>query len=270
MSSGIRSKPHPNIAAATCIPFPVLKTLRLKSLYPFTNDIIFRGNSGTLEYLEFHIDKDTVNMLNSARVFENKHKVLQNVTVAKISDNDNNPLESGADMNIFFSNLTSNAQVLKLSTPLMFEAMMATAQHRHGFNHIQVLTVGSSRLSLFNVLSLLKVLPNLMDLTCVIDRLGTELEHIDTDILPDYIVATYGGIGRYLKSWTNTGYTNLRNSEEVIKYIMLLTLVCPRLHRLGVVNHTIPILKRIVGTALESNPFNKYAVRLGLLVDFIR
>ncbi|KAJ2040495.1 hypothetical protein H4S03_000974, partial [Coemansia sp. S3946] len=118
MNSGIRSKHHPNITTATCIPFPVLKTLRLKSLYPFTDDIIFRGNSATLEYLEFLIDKDTVNMLNSARVFENKHKVLRNLIVAKISDNDNNPL-----------------------------------------------------------------------------GLGTELEHIDTDILPDYIVATYGGVG---------------------------------------------------------------------------
>ncbi|KAJ1814833.1 hypothetical protein H4S02_009957, partial [Coemansia sp. RSA 2611] len=45
------------------------------------DDVLFRGNNATLEYLDFHLDIDTVLMLSQRRVFENRHKALQHVIV---------------------------------------------------------------------------------------------------------------------------------------------------------------------------------------------
>ncbi|KAJ2070048.1 hypothetical protein GGI08_000031 [Coemansia sp. S2] len=55
-----------------------------------------------------------------------------------------------------------------------------------GFNDLQEFDTGSDSLSLFKVFALLKAFPALVKLRSKICGLGSELEHIATDDLPDY------------------------------------------------------------------------------------
>ncbi|KAJ2078616.1 hypothetical protein GGI09_008027, partial [Coemansia sp. S100] len=71
-------------AIADIAPFPSLKKLKLKGMYPFADDVLFRGNITTLEYLEIPICGSDVVTLNDYKVFESKHKVLRTVRIGDI------------------------------------------------------------------------------------------------------------------------------------------------------------------------------------------
>ncbi|KAJ2749833.1 hypothetical protein GGI19_005450, partial [Coemansia pectinata] len=51
------------------VPFPRLLRLSVLSNYPFGDDVLFRGNAGTLEYLELRLLPETISMLKKYRVF---------------------------------------------------------------------------------------------------------------------------------------------------------------------------------------------------------
>ncbi|KAJ1924609.1 hypothetical protein LPJ71_000462, partial [Coemansia sp. S17] len=56
------------------VPFPGLKTLVLAIPYPFEDDVLFRGNNETLEYLNFCLDDEIIAKLIRGRVLEGKNK----------------------------------------------------------------------------------------------------------------------------------------------------------------------------------------------------
>ncbi|KAJ1882369.1 hypothetical protein LPJ71_010146, partial [Coemansia sp. S17] len=82
ISPRIRSSDMESIA--DIVPFPSLKKLKLRGMYPFADDVLFRGNITTLEYLEIPIGGSDVVMLNDYKVFESKHKVLRTVRIGDI------------------------------------------------------------------------------------------------------------------------------------------------------------------------------------------
>ncbi|KAJ2797717.1 hypothetical protein H4S07_005876, partial [Coemansia furcata] len=63
------------------VPFPKLKKLRINMEYPFGDDVLFRGNSETLEKLHIELDILTIVMLKRYNVFTgNKFKRLHNIS----------------------------------------------------------------------------------------------------------------------------------------------------------------------------------------------
>ncbi|KAJ2898713.1 hypothetical protein IWW38_001261, partial [Coemansia aciculifera] len=147
------------------VPFPVLKRLSIGSSYPFAEDVVFRGNSGTLEKLSITLDKDLVDILNNERVFENPNKVLRTVTV-KLSKNFNGiNMVPDDDISRFFCNLTSAARFVSLPKfPAARIAASPAELYQHGFNHVQVLHVQPDGLTFYHMLCLLKLLPALVKL----------------------------------------------------------------------------------------------------------
>ncbi|KAJ2057351.1 hypothetical protein GGI17_005692 [Coemansia sp. S146] len=64
------------------IPFPSLQCLRLKLDHPFDDDVLFGGNSATLECLEVGLGRTTIDMLRSFNVFTpTSHPRLQCVKI---------------------------------------------------------------------------------------------------------------------------------------------------------------------------------------------
>ncbi|KAJ2828032.1 hypothetical protein GGI24_002499, partial [Coemansia furcata] len=51
------------------VPFPRLQRLTATSAYPFGDDVVFRGNADTLEFLELELPLETVSMLREYKVF---------------------------------------------------------------------------------------------------------------------------------------------------------------------------------------------------------
>ncbi|KAJ2468762.1 hypothetical protein GGI03_000791 [Coemansia sp. RSA 2337] len=65
------------VFAPGIVPFPVLKSLQLQMGYPFGDDVMFRGNSATLEELEIRLSREMMAMLNNSQAFGKEYKNLK-------------------------------------------------------------------------------------------------------------------------------------------------------------------------------------------------
>ncbi|KAJ2051904.1 hypothetical protein GGI08_005150 [Coemansia sp. S2] len=120
-------------------------------------------------------------------------------------------------------------------------------------------------MSLLNVLRLLKVLPSLIKIACGFDSLGSELEDIAANDLPNYIVSTYCNTGKNLQTISNQGIGG-QMRPVVPEYVILLALVCPKLRRIDLTPNTISDFQGKVAEALQSSPYSKYSSQLNHLL----
>ncbi|KAJ2343080.1 hypothetical protein GGH92_005086, partial [Coemansia sp. RSA 2673] len=176
--------------------------LLLEITYPYTDDVLLRGNSATLRHLGIKIDKNTVNVLSKCQVFISKYK-NRVVHISKSSQPDELALVSDADMDRFICNLVGAAQMLSLTSWMPVSRLVVVAPPAHGFMCLKALEVRLIDLTLFDILRLLKVLPNLVKLTCGFGSLGSELEDIAAKDLPNYVASTFSNTGKNLQIISN-------------------------------------------------------------------
>ncbi|KAJ2840538.1 hypothetical protein FBU31_000328, partial [Coemansia sp. 'formosensis'] len=93
-------------AANDLVVFPVLKYAKLVSVYPFADDVLFRGNNATLSYLSIPLDKSTVEMLYRCRIFESNRAALQSVVLRVNFGNEDLSLVSETIMSKFLSSVS--------------------------------------------------------------------------------------------------------------------------------------------------------------------
>ncbi|KAJ2068647.1 hypothetical protein GGI08_000762 [Coemansia sp. S2] len=231
----------------------MLRSLILNDQYAFDNDVLFRGNSATLEYPHIIIDKHFLEMCNKSRVFENKHKALRHLIIHGDYSDDELYLISKDDMNKLLNNLVSNAKRL---------------QHGLGFQNIRIFETTFKEMSLSYVLCILKALPAITRLRSGINGVGHMLAQFENDDLPDHIVSTYGDVGSKLEVWEMTSFDS-RCETDIINCILLLALVCPNLRREELVPKSVPDYRNKITEALESDQYRKYASQLSHVCDII-
>ncbi|KAJ2419955.1 hypothetical protein GGF41_004439, partial [Coemansia sp. RSA 2531] len=71
----------------------------------------------------------------------------------------------------------------------MGKVCLSAIEHGQGFKSIKILHLCDS-LSVFDVFSMLKAIPALVEFRCGIKSLGPELDNISDSELPDYIAST--------------------------------------------------------------------------------
>ncbi|KAJ2097337.1 hypothetical protein GGI16_004587 [Coemansia sp. S142-1] len=251
------------VSVPNVLPLPSLKSLYVGIPYLYTDDVLFRGNSASLKGLVINIDQNTVNVLNRNQVFRNNYKNLK-VIIEKTYPDEDLTLISDADMNKFFSSLVGTARTLKLASEVSFNYLIAAAPP-NGFEYLQALCITKDNMALFDVLRLLKALPSLIKIACGFDSLGSELENIAANDLPNYITSTYCNTGKNLQIISNQGIGGLVR-PVVTEYVILLALVCPKLRRVDLTPDGISDFQGKVAKALQSIPYSKYTSELDRLL----
>ncbi|KAJ2103423.1 translation machinery-associated protein 16 [Coemansia sp. S100] len=196
------------------VPFPVLKSTKVLLPYPFAGDELFRGNSSTLKHLDFWIDENAVNVIYGGGALS-KHRDLQ-VTISRVYYGIPN-LPEGT-MDLFLASLAGAARSLTLPASVVVKNIQVAVQGDYKFEHIQVFEATLDKLSLFSILCLLKALPALIELRCGISGLGSELEGVSANRLPDHIASTYGALGQNLRVW-HIPSTNHDDDDNIIECI---------------------------------------------------
>ncbi|KAJ2432013.1 hypothetical protein GGF41_000259 [Coemansia sp. RSA 2531] len=255
-----------NIMITKKVIFPVLRTLRLPFSYPFNDDVLFRGNTATLEYLDARFNHDTILMLNKSLVFESKNKVLRNVKINWPSVDMDTAEWPRVDTNKCFSHLVSAAKILTVSNEGVANVCAIAAQYGQGFQNIKVFDVHSGDLLFSDVICLLNLLPALVELRGGINGLGPEFENISPEELLDYMASIYCGAGRNLQIWRVYSITD-RYNINVTNYVLLLALASPRLRRIEIKPDNVKDYHARVTKALESGPYSKYASQFNKLLD---
>ncbi|KAJ2108522.1 hypothetical protein GGI16_001102, partial [Coemansia sp. S142-1] len=179
------------VMSSTTTPFPVLRSLKLDTPYPFDDDVLFRGNTATLKSLGLFLHYNAIVMLNKKRVFENRQLSLQSVCVYGFWTNRDNSDTSEMETNKFLDCLMAVTKRIKVPYLIVDKVRISAIKAGQVFNNITVFEVHQGSLSIFEMLSTLKALPALANFRGGISGLGPELESVTADELPDYIASTY-------------------------------------------------------------------------------
>ncbi|KAJ2045429.1 hypothetical protein GGI08_006820, partial [Coemansia sp. S2] len=252
--------PIERVSVPNIVPFPSLEGLKINMPYPFADEVLLRGNRATLRSLSLRLDRTTVAMLNSNRVFEEKHNNFK-VSISKDIRANDIHLVSKVDMNQFIGNMVGSAQSLELYHMIPFNELIAAAPQVHGFKHLQNLYADWLELSVFDMLCLFKAAPALVKITCGIFNLGTELESIASGDLPDYIASTYGNTGKHFQVWNKSSYKGT-GCKDTIEPVILLALACPKFCRIEMSSGFVSDYRTRMAEALLSDKYSKYASRV--------
>ncbi|KAJ2878555.1 hypothetical protein H4R27_005763, partial [Coemansia aciculifera] len=247
------------------VPFPRLLRLSVLSDYPFGDDILFRGNAATLEYLEVGLLPETVSMLREYRVFTpTSHPNLKCVKLDM-------PLRRVPDI---FAIATEYMQfVLSIGPGASVREIAESAEYPEGHtlalsmlkDHgcIQILSFPLTILSLWEVISLVKSLPLLSDLTTSAPVLGELPQGVNMTMLPGHVRATYAPMGKRFRCWhVHTYYGTEVDYIELATCMLLLALVCPNFDYAAVGrNHREPFMK-VMQDKIAEPEFSQDAPRL--------
>ncbi|KAJ2431646.1 hypothetical protein GGF41_000446 [Coemansia sp. RSA 2531] len=269
MSHCVGNDQNTRLVPSDVVSFPVLRSLKISQSYKYFNEVLFRGNNATLEYLEFTLCMNSQQERNIGHVFENVHTALHHVIL--LNDdfyNDNPRVTSHDELSRLLNNLVSNAKRFVITSSIWLNYVIVAAQQGHGFQNIRVLETKFEKMSMLNVLSILKALPAVTRLRSGISGMDPSMVHIAADELPDHIVSTYGNMGSNLQVWEMT-FFNYRFEDETIDYILLLALVCPSLSRVELISNAVPDYHKKITEVLESGPYSKYASQLSRVSDII-
>ncbi|KAJ2431925.1 hypothetical protein GGF41_000308, partial [Coemansia sp. RSA 2531] len=246
------------------VTLPSLKELAIRMPFPFNDDVLFRGNSATLKSLTIPMDNNAVNVIKRTGVLGNQSKDMK-VTINQSYHNDALSLVSDDDINLFIGNLVGAAQSLILDNVISVNRFVVSAPLIRGFEQLRELSITKVGLTFFGVISLLKVLPNLMKLGCSFKDLGSELDGISSEELPDHITSTYSRAGKNLQFFSLMSSCGLVQSV-VPEYLLLLVLVCPKLCRVELAPEAISDFQTKVNEALGKEPYSKYPSQLNRLL----
>ncbi|KAJ2066669.1 hypothetical protein GGI08_001754 [Coemansia sp. S2] len=209
------------------VPFPSLRHIRLLSCYPFGDDVLFRGNSSTLEHLELFVSDLLVSIIIDYHVFTStSHPKLRQIHTQYPVDEFPSQFATPADTLRFMLSIGSKAPVRSIIGDHSSSELVPALALDLNCASIQYLDLPHSHLDLLDIIALVKVLPALFSLHTALPVFGLILDHVDRDKLPAFITATYAPLGRRFR------YGHYRNYPapslvEAAPCMLLLALVYP-------------------------------------------
>ncbi|KAJ2754711.1 hypothetical protein GGI19_002207 [Coemansia pectinata] len=185
----------------------------VESDYPFSDDVLFKGNASSLESLDMSFCRYNIFTTTS-------HPKLKYVKVG-----------------VWLGTYPAIAEDLQLGLSIGIGApVREITQSFPGFKlapaylslgdcaYIRVLILLYIPLNLWDALAIIKALPLLSDLYSQLPRLG-KTSGIALDDFPTCIVSVYAPMGERFQHW-NFGKCDLGTKEEAAKCLLILALVC--------------------------------------------
>ncbi|KAJ2100113.1 hypothetical protein IW146_009634, partial [Coemansia sp. RSA 922] len=209
------------------VPFPNLRRLDIGYENPFGDDTVFRGNATTLEYLSLNTSPVTARILREHRVFTPvSHPNLQQVNIGVKSDFELNLLDTDVDHMRFILSIGATAPVRVIRDPLTGPGFQSVIPVFGEHACIQVLKLDNIRLSLWDVIALVKALPLLSDLHTSFSGIGQRPRGVAKHKLPAYVIANYASTGKRLRCW-QFPLAPTDDVKHAVRCVLLLALVCP-------------------------------------------
>ncbi|KAJ2056264.1 hypothetical protein GGI17_006282 [Coemansia sp. S146] len=245
------------------VPFPSLRRLAFLLQYPFGDDILFRGNAVTLEYLRMPLGVSTALMLPRHGVFTpQNHPSLRHVSIW------NDGLVPGA----FATNAEALRFVLSIGTrvsvrvaniPVTGAELIKVIKSLSDLASIQVLSLDRTTLDLWQAITLIMLLPSLADLRTLHPVIGTLSDGIALDNLSAYVVSTFAPMGTEFRHWRLKYDEDGKDIvEDSFKCVLLLALVCPNFKKATSYCARYEEPLKMMERALTSHMFKHYASHL--------
>ncbi|KAI7821291.1 hypothetical protein BX661DRAFT_68165 [Kickxella alabastrina] len=240
--------------------FPRLRQLLIGSVYPFGDDVLFRGNNETLEYLELALDNKAIQILSKHRIFSSgKYPKLHTVYVSNSNDEIemSSVLSDRAYANCALK-MGSSAQKLSIRGDYKYAGIITQISNSTLIN-IQRLQLINTDLKLYNVITLLKAIPWLTSLHCRSLMMDANLSEMEPATLVEHMRAVYYLLGSNLGEcyvWRQ----GFQSANAVALCAFALAAICPQFY-LFATNHAlkekdIPGIRNITTQLLEQSGNN--------------
>ncbi|KAJ2750152.1 hypothetical protein GGI19_005267 [Coemansia pectinata] len=249
------------------VPFPRLLRLSVLSDYPFGDDILFRGNAGTLEYLELRLLPETVSMLKKYRVFTpTSHPNLNCVKLDLSIDYIPYVFAKVAECLKFVLSIAPSASVRQIPDMAKYpEDCNIALSMLKDYSCIQILSLPHMSLSLWDAITLVKSLSLLSDLTTRAPVLGEFPQGLSAVDLPGHVRATYAPMGKRLRCW-HVYDIPVCDYKETTTCVLLLALACPNFDYVVVYGDSREPFMKIMQEKIAEPGFNQDAPRLRRLL----
>ncbi|KAJ2024622.1 hypothetical protein GGI06_000922, partial [Coemansia sp. S85] len=237
----------------------------LSATHLIGDDVFFRGNAATLEYLRLELHTYTVEVLKQYRVFTpTSHPKLQCVKLDRQSDYLGGVFDTTDAYLRFVMDMAPNASVRVIPNLSWPEAEVSSTLLILGdYKGIQILSMADATLSIWSAMSLIQSLPLLSDLHTLAPTLGELPPSVQKGELASYVHTTYAPMGRRLRCWQMSGSCNY---EEVATCMFLLALACPNFDYAAVDNKQREKLMEAMRVKIDEPELSDDAPRLRRLL----
>ncbi|KAI9504419.1 hypothetical protein BX070DRAFT_251259 [Coemansia spiralis] len=249
----------------TIVPFPVLKQLCWKDYYPFVDDTLFRGNSSTLTYISMYISEEFIQIAQRYNVFyKGSHPRLQYIiSMRHLDDSIYRYMDCQLYLQFTLDLVSPTAQALELDTLDSVQMLLRAIPEYPNMTNIQVLKMIQIKLTLSDIISLLKLLPILTYLGSCFGELGTEIDEIDYNSLPERLYSLHYPLHNYFNCWHVL--FPVRNSKHFATAAILLAIICPKFIFIPMYNDSRNKYSGEMRDVLSTKPFSDYAEQVQYL-----
>ncbi|KAJ2040118.1 hypothetical protein IW146_002335 [Coemansia sp. RSA 922] len=212
------------------VPFPRLQNLTLLMVYPFGDDVLFRGNAATLEYVKVVPCTQLVEVVKRYKVLTStSHPKIRCVSFDLLPESPYpSPMAFVSDNEYlrFALSIAPGASVREIPD-LHWSSMdiPSALSMLGGLVSVKVLSLPDVRMSIWDVITLIKSLPLLSDLRTMNPTLGELPQGVKKKRLPDYVRSTYAPMGGVFWCWHISIYN--ADYKEMATCVLLLALVFP-------------------------------------------
>ncbi|KAJ2897663.1 hypothetical protein IWW38_001635 [Coemansia aciculifera] len=259
----------PNAARSVfpdAMPFPHLWRLSMWCTYPFGDDTPFRGNATTLVSLMLFSCPGISRILRTHRVFTPfSHLRLQYVNIRVREDFEPGHFEDDGDYMRFALSIGPNAPVRGLNELLEDSSIQTVIPVLCDHSCIQVLSIFSSNLTVWDAIALVKALPLLTDLRTLTPVLGPLPDGVRKHKLPAYVIENYAPANQRFRCW-DFDCRREDNPQGAVRCVLLLALVCPNFDYAAVCFLDRPLFMAYMKDMIVTNGFRPHKTRLRRLL----
>ncbi|KAJ2061962.1 hypothetical protein GGI17_002730 [Coemansia sp. S146] len=248
------------------VPFPSLRCLDIRCVYPFSDDMVFRGNAATLESLSLRPNLEVIRILREYRVFTPvSHPKLRQVRFGVKLDSEQGLFATDVERMRFVLSIGPKVPVRTVFDTNIGSALQTVIPVFAEHTCIQVLTLESFHLNLWDAIALIKALPLLSDLHAPFPILGPRPDGVFKHKLPAYVIVNYAPTGIRFRCWSYKSPID-RSSKSTVRCVLLLALVCPNFDYAATDLLCNPLFMAQMKEMISTDGFRSHAARLRRLL----
>ncbi|KAJ2677082.1 hypothetical protein GGI25_003302 [Coemansia spiralis] len=247
--------------------FPTLKYLKLSSAYAFADDTLFRGNSGTLEYLHIAVDFEFIKLLQDYSVFgSDKYQKLRCVISEKSYGINRRRLDNDEFFRFTFGLLSPATHTISLKDYGNLQPSINIISTCPYLDNLQVLDMKYTILGLSDMCDLIRLLPNLTDLCCTPGEVAVDFSGNEQADLSSYFSSIYYPLSKRLKCWVLPDPGSIHVELTAVTAIIL-TILCPSFTFAAVAIGKRKAYHEALCNLISSEPYSKYSDQLQCLFN---
>ncbi|KAJ1989602.1 hypothetical protein GGI25_004648 [Coemansia spiralis] len=212
---------------ANFIPFPVLERANIDIVYPFGDDVAFRGNTKTLKSITLRIDHNTQRMFITNKVFAGgRFTQLKQVKLHSHIQFFDDIQALSDDAAVFINDIASRAEYLLLVFGDASRLILSDFQ-KNKFTNIRYLDICEVHLSVRDVLRIVKALPLIQRLKSRLSGLPAFKSMAGSSKRVSEFCRKHSRINNNFQQW-EIYYFGIGAVSFSSTYAAFLSVVCPR------------------------------------------